>query len=525
MTLWIMVTTVTTVLMKMWRNLFGRSATAGKEKEKEKTPEARGYLRPLTAQEILDTENRQGLLKQIRDNSLMTKEGTEQYYLQPLRHCVNLMQLLPVTEKDHHAVVGGLVDFTLTTVAYALRLSRGYMLPQGAGAEEQSAQAATWNAVIFYAALCRSLTVFGLLEGELADGTLWFPGLVVPSQPYRLRFCKDREERSQALAVLLGMRLLPEDVVVWLGRTPAALDTLLRIIRGEDRPGCVVSKIISEAAELAGEPVAEARRAPEPVVSAPVAPGLVASVAQPGALVPATEQQQIVVAEPDAGMVLGSALDGATVAGAGNTVVPAVPQPASVPEEPADQTIGNVMALMGFSTTNTQEETGTVPGNVSLNRESVEGGTEHGEALMETVNSGQPDNQPKPEDNSGRQFWQWLREGLINGEISVNTLGSAVHIICGFVFISVPAIFYQFIKSVPGVEEKPREQIQAAFERLGMHKNVNNQRCWQCCLYEKPDGTGGYKKFSGYLIQLSLVYPREQYPEDSMFLKFSRGMQ
>ncbi|HIB1390974.1 TPA: TraI domain-containing protein [Salmonella enterica subsp. enterica serovar Muenchen] len=502
----------------MWRKLFGLSAVG---KGKEPTPEARGYLGPLTAEEILDTENRQGLLKQIRDNSLMTKEGTEQYYLQPLRHCVNLMQLLPVTEKDHHAVVGGLVDFTLTTVAYALRLSRGYMLPQGAGAEEQSAQTATWNAVIFYAALCRSLTVFGLLEGELADGTLWHPGLVVPSQPYRLRFCKDREERAQALAVLLGMRLLPEDVVVWLGRTPGALDTLLRIIRGEDSPGCVVSKIISEAAELAGGQPAEARKTP--VVSAPVVPAPVpiASAAQQGMVIPSTGQEHTVVAAPGTGMVLGSAL----VAVAENTVVSASLQSAPVPEEQSDQTTGDVLALMGFSTTEPQKVPGTVSGDVILNRETVERETEHDEVPVETVNSGQPDNQPKPEDNSGRQFWQWLREGLINGEISVNTPGSSVHIICGFVFISVPAIFYQFIKSVPGVEEKPREQIQAAFERLGMHKNVNNQRCWQCCLYEKPDGTGGYKKFSGYLIQLSLVYPREQYPEDSMFLKFSRGMQ
>lgn len=502
----------------MWRKLFGLSAAG---KGKVQSPEARGYLRPLTAEEILDTENRQGLLKQIRDNSLMTKEGTEKYYLQPLRHCVNLMQRLPATEKDHHAVVGGLVDFTLMTVAYALRLSRGYMLPQGAGAEEQSAQAATWNAVIFYAALCRSLTVFGLLEGELADGSLWSPGLVVPSQPYRLRFCKNRKERSQALAVLLGMRLLPEDVVVWLGRTPAALDTLLRVIRGEDSPGCVVSKIISEAAELAGGQPAEARKTPQSVVSAPVvpAPVPVASAAPQGTVMPSTGQGHTVVAAPEAGMVLGSAL----VTGAENTVVSQ--QPAPVPEEQADQTTGDVLALMGFSTTDPQEVPGTVSEDVIQSSETVERETEHDEVPAETVISGQPDNLPKPEDNSGRLFWQWLRESLLNGEISVNTPDSAVHIICGFIFISVPAIFYQFIKSVPGMEGKNREQIQAAFERLGMHKNVNNQRCWQCCLYEKTDGTGGYKKFSGYLIQLSLIYPREQYPEDSMFLKFSRGMQ
>ncbi|MGG5930875.1 TraI domain-containing protein [Salmonella enterica] len=525
MTLWIMVTTVTTVLMKMWRNLFGRSATAGKEKEKEKTPEARGYLRPLTAQEILDTENRQGLLKQIRDNSLMTKEGTEKYYLQPLRHCVNLMQQLPATEKEHHAVVGGLVDFTLKRVAYALRLSRGYMLPQGAGAEEQSAQAATWNAVIFYAALCRSLTVFGQLEGELDDGSFWYPGLVVPSRPYRLRFCQGREEREQTQAVLLGMRLLPEDVVIWLGRTQAALDTLLRIIMGEDRPGCVVSEIISEASVLAGGQLAGARNTPQPVVPEPVVPAAAASVVAPGMVVPATGLEQATVAAPAPGMVLGSALDGSAAAVTGNTVVPSTPQPASVQKEPADQTIGDVMSLMGFSTTDRQEVPGAVPGDVFLNRESAGGATENDEVPEETVIPDEPDNLPKPEDNSGRLFWQWLCEGLMNGEISVNTPGSAVHIICGFVFISVPAIFYQFIKSASCVEGKTREQIQVAFERLGVHKSVNNQRCWQCSLYEKPDGTGGYKKFSGYLIQLSLVYPRERYPEDSMFLKFSRGMQ
>ncbi|HDC2545367.1 TPA: TraI domain-containing protein [Salmonella enterica] len=494
----------------MWRKLFGFSTTG---KGKEPTPEARGYLRPLTAEEILDTENRQGLLKQIRDNNLMTKEGTERYYVQPLRRCVNLMQLLPVTEKDHHAVVGGLVDFTLTTVAYALRLSRGYMLPQGAGAEEQSAQAATWNAVIFYAALCRSLTVFGLLEGELADGTLWFPGLVVPSQPYRLRFCKDREERSRALAVLLGMRLLPEDVVVWLGRTPAALDTLLRIIRGEDRPGCVVSKIISEAAELAGEPVAEARKEPEAVVPAPVAPGPVASVVQPGAVVAATGQGQIVVAEPDAGMVLGSALDGGTVTGAGNTVVPAVPQPASVPEGPADQTIGNVMALMGFSMQS--EPAGPdilVPGNPES-------------AVAERTAESGADLQGKTEkhEQCGELFWQWLRNGVRTGSISVNRPDSLAHITGGMLFIPTPEIFFAFLKDsleiIPGTS---RDDIQREFEKLGRNFCRRDNALFQCQKYEEENRQGRYKRWAGYLIKARQIYTGEEIPCDSMYLFVSK---
>lgn len=522
------------MLHKLFLWLTGSSAET--KKTGKQAPETRGYLRPQTVDVLLGTEIRQKMLKQMRENSLLTKEATEKYYMQPLRHCVSLMQGLPATEREHHAVVGGLVDLTLKTVVCALRLSRGYMLPQGASAEEQSAQAVTWNAVIFYAALCHSLPVFGQLQGELADGTLWYPGLTVPSGPYRVRFCPDREERAQPIAALLGMRLLPDEVVVWLGRTPAALDTLLHQIQGDSRPGCVVSQIISEAVGYAGGVVAETRTqflqpaSPVPVV--PVAPAVLAAAVSP----------VVSSASGDTGnttTVLGSALNEPPVAAA--TVIPPVTPAGVTPDNQDDPVVGDVMALMGFSIS---ESVGTDTAHImgagatvatadepESDKQITEDRSkfplmEHSSRLKETAEmketSGSSDNQPKPEDNSGKQFWQWLRESLLSGEISVNTSGSAVHIICGFVFISVPAIFYLFIKSIPGMEGKTREQLQTDFERLGMHRSINNQRCWQCNLYETPEATGGFRKLSGYLIQLSLVYPREQYPEDSVFLKFSR---
>ncbi|EDX6463503.1 hypothetical protein CBH50_002106 [Salmonella enterica subsp. diarizonae serovar 60:r:e,n,x,z15] len=208
----------TGMLHKLFLWVTDNSAETQKTGKQAQSPEALGFLRPQTVDVLLGTENRQKMLKQMRENSLLTKEATEKYYMQPLRHCVSLMQGLPATERGHHAVVGGLVDLTLKTVVCALRLSRGYMLPQGASAEEQSAQAVTWNAVIFYAALCHSLTVFGQLQGELADGTLWYPGLTVPSRPYRVRFCQDRRNNVHAMATLLSMRLLPDEVVVWPGQ-------------------------------------------------------------------------------------------------------------------------------------------------------------------------------------------------------------------------------------------------------------------------------------------------------------------
>lgn len=496
----------------MWRKLFGLSAVG---KGKEPTPEARGYLGPLTAEDILDTENRQGLLKQIRDNSLMTKEGTEKYYLQPLRHCVNLMQRLPATEKDYHAVVGGLVDFTLMTVAYALRLSRGYMLPQGAGAEEQSAQAATWNAVIFYAALCRSLTVFGLLEGELADGTLWHPGLVVPSQPYRLRFCKDREERAQALAVLLGMRLLPEDVVVWLGRTPAALDTLLRIIRGEDSPGCVVSKIISEAAELAGGQPAEARKTP--VVSAPVvpAPVTVASVAPLGTVIPSVGQEHTVVAT-DTGMMLESALGGSPVAGAENTVVSAPLQPAPASEEQADQITDDVLALMGFSAENTQDTadpvlSGEVPGNQTDKQAGTQACAFSEDAVVVQVE------EATDGEHYGAQFLSWLLEQINTGTLTVNNSDSSLHVVSGLLFAPVPGIFRDFLRENK-MQPRLRKKIQEDFESLNVHYAVKGKGLYSFQKYPEEGRGGEPDALFGYLIKIRKIVPTFSVSEDSKYL-------
>ncbi|ELO0596699.1 TPA: TraI domain-containing protein [Salmonella enterica subsp. enterica serovar Muenchen] len=485
----------------MWRKLFGRGFAG---KGKEQGPENRGYLRPLTAEEILNTENRQGLLKQIRDNSLMTKEGTEQYYLQPLRHCVNLMQHLPVTEKEHYAVVGGLVDFTLKRVAYALRLSRGSMLPQGAGAEEQSAQAATWNAVIFYGALCRSLTVFGLLEGELADGTPWYPGLVVPSQPYRLRFCKSREERSQALAILLGMRLLPEDVVVWLGRTPAALDTLLRLIRGEERPGCVVSEIISEASVLAGGPSAENRKAPQPVVPVQVVPGPVASAVQPEAVIPATGS---VTVAP------GPAPDGNTAAVSGSAVVPLS---ASAQEEQADPITGDVLALMGFSTENTAN---TADSGASVETRGNQPDRQAG--VMECVFSEDATvvraEEPADDENYGSQFLSWLLEQINTGSLTVNNSDSSLHVVSGLLFAPVPGIFRDFLRENK-MQPRLRKKIQSDFESLGVHFAVKGKGLYSFQRYPEEGKVGDPEAQFGYLIKIRKIAPEFSFSEDSKYV-------
>ncbi|EJF2224998.1 TraI domain-containing protein [Salmonella enterica] len=494
------------MLHKLFLWLTGSSAET--KKTGKQAPEARGYLRPQTVDVLLGTENRQKMLKQMRENSLLTKEATEKYYMQPLRHCVSLMQGLPATERGHHAVVGGLVDLTLKTVVCALRLSRGYMLPQGASAEEQSAQAVTWNAVIFYAALCHSLPVFGQLQGELADGTLWYPGLTVPSRPYRVRFCQDREERAQTMATLLGMRLLPDEVVVWLGRTPAALDTLLNQIQGDSRPGSVVSQIISEAVGYAGGVVAEARTQPlqpaSPVPVVPVAPAVPAAVVSP----------VVSPASGDTGntaTVLGSALNEPPVAAA--AVIPPVTPAGVTPDNQDDPAVGDVMALMGFSTSERQEvETTSIPQPEDL-------------AVVKTGKSADHSvDKTEEQKNCGEQFWQWLSDGIRTGGISVNNPDSLVHITGGMVFIPTPEIFFAFLKNSSCISpDVSRDDIQREFEKLGRNFCRRDNLLFQCLKYEEENRQGRYKRWSGYLIMAKKIYTKEDVPDDSMYLFVSRA--
>lgn len=183
----------------------------------------------------------------------MPQTHYEQYFLAPLKLCVSLMQQLPATANGHHAVPGGMVDYTLKTVAYAVRLSRGYMLPPGASAEEQSAQSAVWGAVVFYAALFHSLSSLRQIEGELLNGEIWYPGISIPGQPYRFRFCSDVPDgAAEGLCTMLGMRLLPGEVILWMSKTPQALDTLLSFIRGDFGHACVISQIVEDAIQHAG---------------------------------------------------------------------------------------------------------------------------------------------------------------------------------------------------------------------------------------------------------------------------------
>lgn len=116
-----------------------------------------GYFEPLSVSDLLQRERRRQCLRTLWEYSALPKERFERYFLPPLHGVVNLCQRLPASAQGKFAYTDGMVDYVLQTTVFAVRISKGYMLPRGATAEEQSAQSISWSAVVYYAALFHSL--------------------------------------------------------------------------------------------------------------------------------------------------------------------------------------------------------------------------------------------------------------------------------------------------------------------------------------------------------------------------------
>ncbi|HBJ6433337.1 hypothetical protein ABI57_06015 [Salmonella enterica subsp. enterica serovar Veneziana] len=497
----------------------------------------RGYLKPLPATSLLNSENRQHLLQQLWENSLLPQAQYEQYFLEPLKSCISLMQRLPATSGGHHAVPGGMVDYSLKIVVFASRLSRGYMLPPGASAEEQSAQSAAWGAVIFYCALFHSLSSLRNIEGELLNGEVWHPGISVPDQPYRFRFRPTVPSGAgEGLRAMLGMRLLPGEVIRWLSKTPHALDSLLSFIRGDVENASVIFQIVKDAIQHAGgnsqevpDELAVVASGITPVQVSEDTPGAADSLeSSSSALKSSTEltsgaslssavnvQEQ----EPLSGS-LTSALDESSVAPVVDTG-----------QQEDEKAIREVMSLLGLGTAPAARE--EVEQELAPRPECSEimSGTlsdlvrcpDEGASGVSEVNPPEPS--PSVADlneDYGKQFISWLSAQIISGSISVNTRDAQLHIVGGLLFLPAPGIFFSFMKD-KSYPVSLKSDVQRGFERQGLHFMQKGKGVFSCHKYEDEHKKGRYEKISGYLIRSKSIYGTRPIPDDSVFLFVSNG--
>ncbi|WP_187307356.1 TraI domain-containing protein [Serratia ureilytica] len=531
-----------------------------------------GYFTPATAEQLLDTASRKQCLQQLWENSALPKDLYTDFYLQPLKQLMTLMQVLPAAQQGEYAREGGLAEVTLQTVTYAVRLAKGHMLPPGAAPEEQAAQNVQWNMVVFYAALWHYLPLFSQLEGELRKGQPWLVGVAIPTEPYRFRFAATSSDPVLATSqsTMIAARLLPAAVIDWLSALPAAIQSLMLIASRQPSALPVIDDIVQDAVRLArGEDLLAALQGGGAALVRPAVPltSMVPAVEKETFTPPVSSiDKQSTVSSTHSPLIEGQLP--AEIAGPSNGKVPsatdallssALDTPVNdkplaemkIEPEPVVGTGEDIQALLSLmavevsAPVNQTEQTfgdalheneGPMPANnpvltveVTQEVEVVEANLESdgiddiaSKVAFSTSELGAPQI-PTPaievngEVTPGEAFWRWLADGLNSNQILINTAEARVHLVSGFIFITVPGVFYLYLKQT-GQDGSQREVLQEDFERLEKHRRGKGKRFYFAHLYKTSECTGAFKRTKGYLVKASLLYRGEKLPDDSPVL-------
>ncbi|CAI0933040.1 integrating conjugative element relaxase, PFGI-1 class [Serratia liquefaciens] len=499
-----------------------------------------GYYMPASADQLLSTASRKQCLQQLWENCALPKDLYEQFYLQPLKQLIALMQVLPAAPQGEYAREGGLVDVTLQTTTYAVRLAKGHMLPPGAAPEEQSAQNVQWNVVVFYAALWHYLPLLSQLQGELQSGRAWLLGLTVPAAPYRFRFGASPSAPTLATSqsALIAARLLPAEVIDWLSTLPAATHTLMTIASRQPSALPVIDDIIQDAVKLARGDSLAVSFSPAPIsgtLTVPL-PSLAPTTENIPSSAPVVDMQSAVSdthspliegqqlaetltqTEENAAsateVLLSSALD-TPVNDRPLAERVLAPETAVGVEEDMQALLSLLAVEVSVSACLDSQEERNAPQKESPRPEKNQGPVHDIATVIEdscdlpevvepylsectdTTSISEPGHSSQKallvenseESQFGDAFLQWLSLGIRKGDISINTMESRAHIVSGFVFLCVPDIFHLYIKE-NNLERTERNSIQKAFEKLGRHRIRKGQRFFIGHLYEKPEGGG-----------------------------------
>lgn len=520
------------MLNRLKKLLPGNSNTSSTETTTPKTarqPEhlSEGFYIPRTAEELTSTPRRKQCLKQLWENSSMPFDVYQQFCLTPVQKLLMAAQNAPAARDGRWADAGGFGDLTLQFTTYAVRLARGYMFPPGATPEEQAAQSGVWNAVVFWSALFYHLPLLAHLEGELVSGKLWQPGMSSPNEAFRFRYRQQHllGAEAQQLAAVMAGQLLPEGATAWLATVPGALQNLAGAVWHQHPEMALIRSVLKTAAEevespLLALPVTEAVTAPLLPENTVQSEDNVPSDSQPETSTEAIAPEMSAVVTEVGEFTLQPSVSGT---GEAEAVVPDTLQSATGAEEkaPEEQSVHDDtdMLLSLFSAADDHAAVVTADGEC-LQETQMLIDNDHSQRKHEdssiTLISGS--SAPEAVISEGEMFINWLKKGVRNGEISLNGKKDKIHIVAGFVFLPVPGIFYEFTKAA-GIPADKKDDIQASFERLSIHKRRDNRRFYFAHLCEEPENRSRFKTLKGYLVKGRQLLDGQEL-QDSRYLFF-----
>ncbi|EDA6200073.1 DNA-binding domain-containing protein [Salmonella enterica] len=507
-------------LKKLLPGSSNTSSTEATAPETARQPE--GFYMPRSAEKLTSTLRRKQCLKQLWENSSMPSGVYQQFCLAPVQKLLMAAQNVPAARDSRWSDANGFGDLTLQFTTYSVRLAKGYMFPPGATPEEQAAQSGVWSAVVFWSALFYHLPLLAHLEGELISGKLWQPGMSPPGEAFRFRYRQQRLHGTEAqqLAAVMAGQLLPEGATAWLAAVPGALQNLAGSVWHQHPEMALIRSVLKTAAEEVESPLLDT-----PVAEIVTAPSPSETTVQPEDNAPFGSQPdtspEMPVAVPEVGeFTLQPSVSGTDEAEA---VIPDTLLSVTGAEEksPEEQSLHDDtdMLLSLFSAADDHAAVVTADGEC-LQETQVLIDNDHSQRKHEdtaiTLISGS--SAPEAVISEGEMFINWLKKGVRNGEISLNGKKDKIHIVAGFVFLPVPGIFYEFTKAT-GIPADKKDDIQASFERLNIHKRRDNRRFYFAHLCEEPENRSRFKTLKGYLVKGRQLLDGQEL-QDSRYLFF-----
>jgi integrating conjugative element relaxase (TIGR03760 family) len=484
-----------------------------------------GWCPAQTGRSLLQADEYRRLIRVLTENSPLSPQVTEAWWLRPLEEMAGRVQACPAAWSGPYSGPGGFNELSLNVATRAVRLVRGMMLPQGATPEAQAEQTPGWVCAAYWAGLFHHLSWLMQVEGALKSGRAWYPGLSVPGESWRVR--PSGESSGGMRSTYVALRLLPEAALLWLQRWPALSDTLLLFLSGRRAEAGILNSIVNDALRSCG---------------------LSDTVVMSGQ---SSDSVSLVTAVPVTGHTFPKLYETDPIPLSSNDNSPDV----SVPIKTGDMTYS-------FSQDGEKTPVNTVPSALVLesafsidepllSAENDISRDEEGEAQVSTENllslldlmaegkssvvtenvpADSADNPPVtvlPPDTllsheegieqAGALFLKWVRDSVEDGTLSVNEKDSLLHVLAQFVFMVSPACFYRHT-STAGGGGIDKDRLQKSFEALNVHHSRNGKGLFHYHQYDTPDKSGRFTKVSGYMINADIIFKKGSCPADSIWL-------
>ena len=518
----------------------GLNWLTGKSRQKRRPEESlsQGLLSPgtvtdadwhpaQTGRALLQTEENRRLIRVLSENSPLSQQVTEAWWLRPLEEMAARVQTCPAAWSGPFSGPGGFTGLSLNVAARAVRLVRGMMLPPGATPEEQAEQTTGWVCAAYWAGLFHYLPWLMQVEGELKSGRVWYPGQSVPGESWRVRQASDPS--GEMSSVYVAFRLLPEAALLWLQRWPALSDTLLMFLMGRRAEAGILNSVVKDALRSCGIYDAEILSGKSshlipPISETPLIDHTPPKLYEADAIPLSSHDNSLDVSVPiktgDLSYSFSQAEEKTHV-----DTVPSAPLLVLESALSADEPLLSVESDAGMVGEGEPEV--TTENLLSLLDLMAEGktsaATDNAPVDNRPATPLPADTLPPPEEKTdqgeqaGALFLEWVRDSVEDGTLSVNEKDSVLHVLAQFVFLVSPACFYRYTSTTEGAGTD-KDRLQKSFEVLNVHHSRNGKGLFHYHQYDTPDKSGRFTKVSGYMINADIILRKGSCPADSIWL-------